>query len=91
MIRINVLNMDNIKLFILDEADQMFNIGFKDSIIEIMEYIPVEAQIAIYSATMPKEILDIVNKFLKNPTKILIKKNQLTLEGIKQFYIRAVQ
>lgn len=89
MIRINILNMDNVKLFILDEADQMFNIGFKDSIIEIMEYIPVEAQIAIYSATMPKEILDIANKFMKNPVNILIKKNQLTLEGIKQFYIRA--
>ena len=87
MIRRNNVCMKTVKMFILDEADQMLNIGFKDQIIDILEYVPKESQIAIYSATMPNSILDITDKFMNNPTKILVQKNELTLDGIAQFYI----
>ena len=66
----------------------MLNIGFKDQIVDIFEYVPNQAQIAIYSATMPPSILEITDKFMNNPVKILVKKDELTLEGIRQFYIR---
>jgi len=87
MIMRGVINMDTLKLFIVDEADQMLSKGFKEQIIEIFKYVPKTAQVAIYSATMPVDILDMTKKFMNNPVRILVKKNELTLEGIKQFYI----
>ena len=87
MIERNVLNMSTLTLFILDEADQMLNIGFKEQILDIYEYTPKDSQIAVYSATMPPEILELSNKLMTDPVRILIKKDELTLEGIKQFYI----
>ena len=87
MIDKGIINMSTLKLFIVDEADQMLSKGFKDQIIEIFKYVPNTAQVAIYSATMPPDILDITKKFMNNPIKILVTKDELTLEGIKQFYI----
>lgn len=87
MINRGVINMETLKLFIIDEADQMLSRGFKEQIVEIFRYVPKTAQVAIYSATMPVEILDLTNKFMKDPIRILVKKDELTLEGIKQFYI----
>jgi translation initiation factor 4A len=87
MINRGIICMDTLKLFILDEADQMLNRGFKEQIIEIFNFVPPETQVAIYSATMPNDILDISTKFMKNPIKILVKKENLTLEGIKQYFI----
>ncbi len=87
MIQRGVLNMKTLKIFILDEADQMLNIGFQNQIVDIFEYIPLNSQIAIYSATMPPAILELTNKFMKDPVKILIQKDELTLDGISQFYI----
>ena len=88
MIQRGVINMKTLKLFILDEADEILNYGFNDQIIEIFQYVHEEAQIAIYSATMPNSILRISEQFMDNPIKILLKKDDLTLEGIKQFYIK---
>ena len=87
MINRGVINMSTLKLFVLDEADQMLNKGFKEQIIEILKYVPQESQIAIYSATMPNDILSLTKEFMKNPIKILVKKEDLTLEGISQYYI----
>ena len=87
MINRGVINMSTLKLFVLDEADQMLNKGFKEQIIEILKYVPQESQIAIYSATMPNDILLLTKEFMKNPIKILVKKEDLTLEGIEQYYI----
>ncbi len=87
MIDKGIINMSTLKLFIVDEADQMLSKGFKDQIIEIFKYVPNTAQVAIYSATMPPDILDITKKFMNDPIKILVTKDELTLEGIKQFYI----
>ena len=82
-----MLQNESLKLFILDEADIMLNKGFQQQIIEIFKYVPKNTQVAIYSATMPKEILDVTRNFMENPVKILVKKEQLTLDGIKQFFI----
>jgi len=87
MINRGIISMDTLKLFILDEADQMLNRGFKEQIIEIFNFVPPTTQVAIYSATMPQDILEITTKFMKNPIKILVKKEQLTLDGIKQYFI----
>ena len=87
MINRGVINMSTLKLFILDEADQMLNKGFKEQIIEILKFVPEKSQIAIYSATMPNDILLLTKEFMKDPIKILVKKEDLTLEGISQYYI----
>lgn len=87
MINRGVINMSTLKLFILDEADQMLNKGFKEQIIEILKFVPETSQIAIYSATMPNDILLLTKEFMKDPVKILVKKEDLTLEGIEQYYI----
>lgn len=87
MINRGVVNMSTLKLFILDEADQMLNKGFKEQIIEILKFVPEKSQIAIYSATMPNDILLLTKEFMKDPIQILVKKEDLTLEGISQYYI----
>jgi translation initiation factor 4A len=77
----------NIKLFVMDEADEMLNTCFKDQIHDIFQYIPTKAQIAIFSATMNNETLQLSTKFMNSPLRILVKNEELTLEGILQFYI----
>jgi len=87
MIEKRALNLEHMKLFVLDEADQMLSFGFKDQIYNIFRYMPESVQCAIFSATMPLEVFNVTNKFMRDPIRILVKKDQLTLEGIKQFYI----
>jgi len=72
---------------IIDEADEMLSYGFQDQIRDIIQKIPPDTQICLFSATMPNEILDISTKFMTNPLNILVKTEELTLEGIRQFYI----
>ena len=87
MIQKRYLETKNIKLLIFDEADEILSYGFKESIYNIIKFIPVETQICIYSATMPNEIVELTNKFMRDPEKILVQKENLTLDGIIQFYI----
>lgn len=87
MIKRYVLKTDRIHSFIMDEADEMLSRGFKDQIYEIFQYIPKESQICLFSATMPTQALELTRKFMQNPLRILVKKEQLTLEGIKQYYL----
>jgi len=81
------LKADHLKLFVLDEADEMLGRGFQDQIKEIFKLIPGDVQIALFSATMPQEILELTKDFMRNPATILVKNEDLTLDGIKQFYI----
>uniref|UniRef100_A0A4W4FX01 RNA helicase n=1 Tax=Electrophorus electricus TaxID=8005 RepID=A0A4W4FX01_ELEEL len=76
-----------IKMFVLDEADEMLSRGFKDQIYEIFQKLSTNIQVVLLSATMPAEVLDVTTKFMREPVRILVKKEELTLEGIKQFYI----
>ena len=78
---------DKIKMFVLDEADEMLSRGFKDQIYEVFKSLPNDVQVVLLSATMPSEVLEVTKKFMRDPIQILIKKEELTLEGIRQFYI----
>ena len=87
MLKSLALRSDLMKLFVLDEADEMLSKGFQEQIYEIFQYIPKGANVALFSATMPQEALVLTKRFMNNPVEILVKKEQLTLEGIHQFYI----
>ncbi len=87
MIRKKALVTNNIKLLVIDEADEMLSDGFIDQIHEIFISLPQRSKTALFSATMNENFFSITNKFMNNPVKILIKTEKLTLEGIKQFYI----
>jgi translation initiation factor 4A len=87
MINSEVLDARTIRLFILDEADEMLSRGFKDQIYEIFQHLPSNIQVCLFSATLPDEILEISQKFMRDPVRILVKRDELTLEGIKQFYV----
>ena len=82
---------DNIKTLVLDEADEMLSGGFMEILYEIIKCIPKKCQICLFSATMPKEILDLTENFMNNPERLLVNRDELTLEGIKQFYINLKQ
>ncbi|VAI79010.1 unnamed protein product [Triticum turgidum subsp. durum] len=87
MLRRQSLRPDNIKMFVLDEADEMLSRGFKDQIYDIFQLLPGKIQVGVFSATMPPEALEITRKFMNKPVRILVKRDELTLEGIKQFYV----
>ncbi len=74
-------------MFVFDEADEMFSRGFKDQIYDIFRLLPLSRQVVLLSATMPAEVLEATKKFMREPVRILVKKEELTLEGIRQFYI----
>lgn len=74
-------------MMVFDEADEMLSRGFEDQIREVFSLIPSDIQVGLYSATMPKFILEITESFMRNPAKILVKNEELTLDGIKQFYV----
>jgi translation initiation factor 4A len=87
MIRRGALRAEDIRIFVLDEADEMLSRGFKDQIYDVFKYMPGEVQVVLLSATMPPEVLEVTKKFMRNPVQILVKKDELTLEGIRQFYV----
>jgi translation initiation factor 4A len=87
MLRRNALNPDTIKLCVLDEADEMLSDGFREQIYYIFKQLPSDVQISLFSATMPEEMLRISEKFMRNPIRITMNPAQLTLDGIKQFYV----
>jgi len=81
------ISLGYLQSFVLDEADEMLSKGFLGSIKEIISLIPNTAKILLFSATMPKDIVEMTTKFMKDPAKILVKNEELTLEGIKQYYV----
>jgi len=87
VIKRGALRTDMLKVLVLDEADEMLSQGFSDQIYEIFKFLPKDVQVALFSATMPDDVLELTKKFMRNPTRILVKKESLTLEGIKQFYV----
>jgi len=87
MLRRRALRADYIRMFTLDEADEMLSRGFKDQIYDIFQLLPPKLQVGVFSATLPPEALEITRKFMNKPVRILVKRDELTLEGIKQFYV----
>ena len=87
LIKRKKVSLGYLQSFVLDEADEMLSKGFLDTIKEIISLIPTTAKILLFSATMPKDIVEMTTKFMKDPAKILVKNEELTLEGIKQYYV----
>ncbi|KAJ7081352.1 eukaryotic initiation factor-like protein 4A-I [Mycena belliarum] len=87
MIQRRVIKTDQIKIFVLDEADELLSRGFTEQINDIFQLLPQSTQVVLLSATLPQDVLEVTAKFMRDPVRILVKKHELTLEGIKQFYI----
>lgn len=87
MIQRRNLRTRGVKMLILDESDEMLNQGFKEQIYDVYRHLPPETQVVLLSATLPNEILEMTKKFMTDPIRILVKRDELTLEGIKQFFI----
>jgi len=87
MIERGDLQLKHMQCIVLDEADEMLDRGFQDVMYEIFQFCPVNVQVCLFSATYTPECLDLTNKFCRNPVRILIKKENVTLDGIKQFYV----
>ena len=82
------INGENIKYLIIDEADEMLDAnGFQDITHDILVKLSQDVQIGLYSATLPPAVMNIADEFIRNPVKIIVKQEDLTLEGIKQYYI----
>jgi len=87
MMRRDKIHSKDIRLVILDEADEMLSAGFKEQVYNIFQYFNSEIQVALFSATIPNSILPIIHKIMRNPVRINVKREMLTLEGIKQYFI----
>ncbi|KAJ6125385.1 ATP-dependent RNA helicase eIF4A [Penicillium samsonianum] len=87
LIQRRVFQTEEMKLFILDEADEMLSRGFADQIYTILHFLPKSTQFVLHSVTMPQNVLEVTTKFMRDPVCILVRKQELPLEGIKQFYI----
>ena len=81
------IKMDNVKMIILDEADEMLDMGFREDIEMILSKTPEDRQTTFFSATMPKGILELTKKYQNNPEHIKVVRKELTVPNIKQYYI----
>jgi len=86
MIRRRCFGTEDLQVLVLDEADEMLS-GFKDQVHRIFKSLPSDIQVCLFSATLPSEILELTEKFMRDPVRVLVKKEELTLEGIRQFYV----
>jgi translation initiation factor 4A len=87
LMRRDRITSKKIKLVILDEADEMLSSGFKEQVYNIFQHFNNDIQVALFSATLPNSIYPIINKIMRDPVKICVKAEQLTLEGISQYYV----
>lgn len=85
--RRRTIKMSEIQVAVLDEADEMLNMGFIDDIKDILKGIPKERQTLLFSATMPRQIRDIATNMMNNPEEIKVKAKEMTVENIKQSFI----
>ncbi|WLV25145.1 DEAD/DEAH box helicase [Aciduricibacillus chroicocephali] len=86
-LRRKTIRTDNVKFAVLDEADEMLNMGFIDDIRDILKAIPEERQTLLFSATMPKEIREIATTLMNNPKEVKVKAKEVTVENIDQSFI----
>ncbi|KAI9259484.1 eukaryotic initiation factor 4A-I-like protein [Phascolomyces articulosus] len=87
LIQRQILRTDAIHCIVLDEADSLLSRGFKEQVRGILQEVPSQAQVTLFSATMPVEVHDMAKHFMKDPIRILVKRDELTLEGIGQYYV----
>lgn len=87
MIKRRHLRTENINILVLDEADEMLSKGFREQIHDIYRHLSGQTQILLVSATLPADVLEMTTKFMTDPVKILVKRDELTVEEIRQFFI----
>jgi translation initiation factor 4A len=87
LIKKRALPVDQIKILVIDEADEMLSQGFKDQVRNIFQMMPEDVQVAIFSATMNREVIEITSHFMRDPVKIIMEAEQLSLQGIAQHYV----
>lgn len=87
MLSRGVIHGNTVKLIILDEADEMLSFGFQSQVYNIFQHLSDAVQVCLFSATIPENVNDIVSKITRNALKITVRLEQLTLEGISQYYI----
>ena len=85
-LRRKTIRCDFIHTIILDEADEMLNMGFREDIEEVLKYLPEDRQTVLFSATMPKEIMEITKQYQKDALTIKVVKKELTVKNIEQYY-----
>ncbi|MER2108153.1 MAG: DEAD/DEAH box helicase [Solibacillus sp.] len=85
------MKLDEVQTLVLDEADEMLNMGFIDDINAILESVPSDRQTLLFSATMPQAIRKIAETFMKNPEIVKIQAKELTMENIEQFFVKATE
>ncbi|OCS84492.1 DEAD/DEAH box helicase [Caryophanon tenue] len=85
------LKLDEVQMLVLDEADEMLNMGFIDDINAILENVPETRQTLLFSATMPPAIRKIASNFMKDPEEVKIKAKELTMENIEQFFVKSTE
>ena len=85
--RRHTLKFTNLRMIILDEADEMLNMGFREDIDTILEKVPEEKQTILFSATMPKEIMDLTARYQKEPVYVKAVHKELTVPSIEQYYL----
>lgn len=83
----SILQTDHLNMVVIDEADEMLSKDFMDQIFEILERVPSTVQVVMVSATMRPEIVGLASKFMTDPVRILVKTEELKLEGIQQYKI----
>jgi translation initiation factor 4A len=87
LIRRRILNVSKLRIIVIDEADEMLSKGFQEQIQNIFKMLPNEVQVAIFSATLTQEVLDLTPKFMRDPVRIVLEADKLTLAGIRQYYL----
>jgi translation initiation factor 4A len=87
LLRRGAMRADGLRVVVLDEADEMLSQGFAEQVYGIFRFLPKDVQVALFSATLPPDVLALASRFMREPTRILVAAETLTLKGIKQFYV----
>ncbi|MCA1624220.1 MAG: DEAD/DEAH box helicase [Acidobacteria bacterium] len=85
--RRETIDISNLKIVTLDEADEMLRMGFQEDVEWILSHTPEERQTALFSATMPREVRRIAERYLKEPENIEVERKTMTVPTVKQFYV----
>jgi len=91
MIQRRALDASKIRTLVIDEADEMLSLGFREQVYDIYRYVPAGVQVVLVSATLPSDVREMSEKFMTDPISVLLKRDALTLEGILQFYVDVEQ